>query len=90
MSLRPLLEGSGELIREALFLERHYEDQYAAVIAGDWKLVAYWSGNRELYNLAADPYEEQDLAGRFPEQTELLAKKLAVWRAELGLKPAPK
>ncbi|MEZ5367344.1 MAG: sulfatase-like hydrolase/transferase, partial [Bryobacterales bacterium] len=44
LSLLPLLEGSGELEREALFLERHYEDQYAAVIAGDWKLVAYWSG----------------------------------------------
>jgi arylsulfatase A-like enzyme len=89
LSLRPLLEGTGELAREALFLERHYEDQYAAVVAGDWKLVAYWSGKRELYNLAADPYEENDLADRFPEQTDLLAAKLAAWRKGLGLAPAP-
>ena len=89
LSLRPLLEGTGELPREALFLERHYEDQYAAVIAGDWKLVAYWSGKRELYNLAADPYEERDLADRFSEQADWLAAKLAAWRKGLDLAPAP-
>ncbi|MCB9382980.1 MAG: sulfatase-like hydrolase/transferase [Bryobacterales bacterium] len=88
LSLLRLLEGSGELEREALFLERHYEDQYAAVIAGDWKLVAYWSGKRELYSLAADPYEEHDLAARFPDQADLLAKKLASWRKGMNLPTA--
>ncbi len=89
LSLRPLLEGTGSLERDALFLERHYEDQYAAVVAGDWKLIAYWSGKRELFNLAADPSEERDLADRFPEQAGLLLSKLAAWRKSLGLAAAP-
>ena len=46
---------------------------------GDWKLV----GRRgrewkyELYDLASDPYETEDVAGRFPERVAELQKRLA-------------
>jgi arylsulfatase A-like enzyme len=45
----------------------------AALRQGDWKLVA--SGpNRQLFDLASDPNEESDLAGKRPEKlTELSA-----------------
>ena len=68
-------------------MERHYEDQYAAVVAGDWKLVAYWSGDRELYNLADDPRESRDIAPTHPARVRELSDRLANWRAELGLRP---
>lgn len=90
LSLVPLLNGAGTLDREALFLERHYEDQYAAVVAGDWKLIAYWSGKRELYDLAADPFEQRDLAAQNRERVRKLSAWLAAWRDRTGLRPEPK
>ena len=42
-----------------------------AVLQGDWKLVV--TGNlRELYNLAADPYEKINLAADHPQVVENL------------------
>ena len=89
VSLKPLLTGEGRIEREALFLERHYEDQYAAVVAGDWKLVAYWSGIRELYNLADDPSENRDISSKHPERVRELSELLVRWRADVGLRPEP-
>ena len=76
-SLKPLLTSGGRIEREALFLERHYEDQYAAVVAGNWKLIAYWSGKRELYSLADDPSENRDISSRHPERVLELSELLA-------------
>lgn len=87
VSLKPSLTGEGRIEREALFLERHYEDQYAAVVAGDWKLVAYWSGARELYSLADDPTESRNIASTHPDRVRELSELLANWRADLGLRP---
>lgn len=89
ITLKPLLAGPAKLPREALFLERRYEDQYAAVIQGDRKLVAYWSGKRELYDLAADPGETHDLSEAKPDEVRRLSRLLAQWRAERNLKPEP-
>ena len=89
VSLKPLLAGSGRIDREALFLERHYEDQYAAVVAGDWKLVAYWSGARELFDLGSDPQEARDLSSLDPGRVRHLSQLLARWRSDVGLRPEP-
>ncbi|MFW6313083.1 MAG: sulfatase-like hydrolase/transferase [Spirochaetota bacterium] len=37
----------------------------------------------QLYNLEADPYEEHDLAGREPERTAALARRLESWFEEV-------
>ena len=89
VSLTPLLSDKGRIEREALFLERHYEDQYAAVVAGNWKLVAYWSGIREFYNLTDDPGENLDISSSHPERVRELSELLASWRAGVGLRPEP-
>ena len=89
VSLTPLLTTKGRIEREALFLERHYEDQYAAVVAGNWKLVAYWSGLRELYDLTDDPSENLDISSSHPERVRELSELLASWRAGVGLRPEP-
>ena len=89
VSLKPLFGDEDRIDREALFLERHYEDQYAAVVSGDWKLIAYWSGKRELYDLAGDPSEQRDVSANYPERVGRLSGLLADWRAEVGLRPEP-
>ncbi|MCY4189067.1 MAG: sulfatase-like hydrolase/transferase, partial [Bryobacterales bacterium] len=89
VSLKPLLSGKGRIEREALFLERHYEGQYAAVVADNWKLVAYWSGARELYDLAEDLGEKRDISSDHPERVRALSELLAGWRAHIGLRPEP-
>ena len=44
---------------------------------GDWKLIAPLKGDRELYNLAVDPFEKQDCASSHPEILEQLAARLS-------------
>lgn len=41
-----------------------------------WKLLKYWDGRRELFNIMADPLEQSNLIYREPELTmQLEAKK---------------
>lgn len=49
-----------------------------AIRSGDWKLVYYFdSGKRELFNIANDISEKQDLAAKEPCITKQLAEKLS-------------
>lgn len=43
---------------------------------GDWKLIRPAKGQPELYNIAADPYETTNLAGREPAQMAELKDRL--------------
>ena len=55
-----------------------------AVREGDWKLLANDGGaDVELYNLARDPMEKQDLAAGEPEVRGRLLAKLKKWLAKL-------
>jgi arylsulfatase A-like enzyme len=54
-------------------------NQQSAVRAGDWKLVRCRDGPTELFNLAKDPYEKTDLAGR---ETKKLAELEALLKRE--------
>lgn len=57
----------------------------ACVIDGDWKLIQWLeSGALELYNLAEDEGEQEDLAGSYPETRERLLALLRAWHAELA------
>lgn len=89
--LRPLLENpAAKLGREALgWHYPHYHPggatPYAAIRAGDWKLIQYYEdGRHELFNLAADPGEQQDLAAAQPDRVMELAKKLFDWQGKVG------
>jgi arylsulfatase A-like enzyme len=49
-----------------------------AVRKGDWKAVRYSHKNgTELYNLKEDPFEEKDVAARYPEVLERMNRMLA-------------
>jgi arylsulfatase A-like enzyme len=64
---------------------RAYEDLYASVREGDWKLLAYRSGMLKLYNVLRDRKEEDDLATRHPEKLKALTAKLVAWEKEMGV-----
>ena len=55
-----------------------------AVREGDWKLLATDGGaDVELYTLARDPMEKQDMAASEPEVRGRLLTKIKKWLAQL-------
>ncbi|MBX3741202.1 MAG: sulfatase [Akkermansiaceae bacterium] len=68
----------------------HYPHYHAtrpsgSILSGDWKLIEWFeTGKTELYNIAADPREEKDLAVENPEKAAALLADLKKWREEVG------
>lgn len=96
IDLTPLLrDPSATLARDALFF--HYPHYYetttpaGAVRSGEWKLLEYFEDGRiELFNLADDIRETNDLAARMPERAAELRRRLVEWRESVGAAmPAP-
>lgn len=92
-SIMPLLKRKGRLRRKAIYF--HYPN-YAfhggnrlggAIREGDYKLIKYYDDNSvELYNLAEDLSEKNNLAEKMPEKAAKLKKKLEAWLRETGAK----
>ena len=87
----PAARGDEKLTRDTLFGELFEHDipdidraapglQYRWCIQGKWKLIVP-KGEREpeLYDVLADPREENDAAQRNPEVVAALRKKLDAW-----------
>ena len=77
LSILPTLTGKGtQQEHEFLYWEFHEENGRQAVRAGDWKLIRQniKNGNptHELYNIAEDPHEDNDLAASNPDKVEEL------------------
>lgn len=63
----------------------------SAIRKGDYKLIYYYTGKMELYDLKSDLHERNDLSGKMPEKTEELRKILQAWlkdRVPPGFIPA--
>ena len=54
-----------------------------AIRDGDWKMLRYPDRPAELFNLAADLGEKNNLADAYPEKVKTLYKKLFAWELEL-------
>ena len=86
VSLLPTIRNNRLLERAGpIFGYRAYEDLYASVRQGDWKLLAYRSGKLKLYNIASDAGELNDLAATHPEWVEQLRDRLMGWEREMGV-----
>ena len=90
LSIVPLLKGGKRLDRKAIYW--HYPHNHGsgsvpsgAVRAGPWKLIAWYGRDRiELFNLADDIGEKEDLAGAHPAKARELHEMLKTWRKQVG------
>jgi len=98
ISIAPLLTGKGELPARSLYWHfPHYTNQGSqpagAMRKGDWKLIAHYaSGQVELFDLAKDPSESNDVAATNVDFTAKLHDELTAWREKAGVqlnKPNP-
>lgn len=81
VSLVPLLEGKTMKERPLIWHYPHYGNQggepSSIIREGDWKLIHYYEdGREELYNLANDLEEENNIANEHPELVKELNNKL--------------
>jgi arylsulfatase A-like enzyme len=89
VSLVPLFKG-GTLAERALFWHYpHYGNQGgapgAAIRRGDWKLIEWFEGQRvEMFNVAADIGEQNDLAQKDPARADALRAELHAWQRTVG------
>jgi arylsulfatase A len=89
-SLVPLLKGGGTLPARQLYWHYpHYHPggatPYSAIRDGDWRLIEFYEDGRlELYNLAADPEEKEDLSTKEPARVATLRGKLEEWRRSVN------
>jgi arylsulfatase A-like enzyme len=95
VSLAPLLRG-GTLRQRPLFWHYpHYSNQggtpAGAVRMGDYKLIEFYEDHHlEVYNLARDPGESEDLSKAEPKRAEAMLATLRKWRLAVNaVMPAP-
>jgi arylsulfatase A-like enzyme len=98
LSISPLLrDPAAKLGREDLYFHYpHYDPTTTPVSAmrsGPWKLIEFLEDHRvELYDLAKDLGEKDDLAARMPQKAAELRRRLHAWRESVGAqmpKPNP-
>jgi arylsulfatase A len=95
VDLRPLLRGENIQPRELYWHYPHYHPggatPYSAVLSEGLRLVHFHEDERvELYDLAADPGEKNDLAPTRLAARESLKKKLEAWlKQTVAQMPAP-
>ena len=69
----------------------HHSTPASVIRRGDWKLIEFFEdGSLELYNLANDLGEKNNLARREPARAKELQTTLAAWRQKVGAQmPVP-
>ena len=77
----PILNGN-EIKKRSIYFFRSYEDQYAAVISGDYKLIKYHSGKFQLFNVDKDISEQNNLIGKGLVIEKTLKEDILNWEKE--------
>ncbi|QNN22357.1 arylsulfatase [Planctomycetales bacterium ZRK34] len=85
-SLAPVFAGGSIDRPEGLFWEHQGN---AAVRIGDWKLVREHGRPWELYNLAKDRTELDDLSKKMPDKATALKATWKAWADRVGVEPWP-
>ena len=88
MSFLSLLNGKNELKRDTLYWHYpHYHRTmpYGAIREKNWKLIEFYEeGGLELYDLANDPHEKNNLATKNPEKAQELLSKFKAWKKSVA------
>jgi arylsulfatase A-like enzyme len=82
-SLLPVIKENKQLDPRTIFGYRAYEDLYVSARKGDWKLLAYRSGETQLYNIKDDMSETTDLAGNNKDLVNGLVEEIVKWEKEM-------
>lgn len=89
-SIMPLLKQTGGLKRDAIYWHYphyHHSRPAGAIREGKYKLIEFYEdGKLELYDLAKDIGEKNNLAAEMPERAARLQRKLARWRRSVNAK----
>jgi len=88
VSLVPLLTGGSIAERPLYWHYPHYGNQggdpSSIIRKGEWKLIHYWEdGHDELYNLADDLSEKNDVSADHPEISMQMRSELKDWLTEV-------
>lgn len=86
VSLRPAFANQPLRRKEPLFFEH---DGSRAARDGDWKLVSERGGVWELYNIAEDRVELNNLAAKLPGKVKDLASRWETWATRTNVLPRP-
>lgn len=95
VSLLPLMQGESIEPRQLVWHYPHYGNQggepSSILRDGDYKLIHYYEdGSNELYNVAKDVPEQNDLAEREPDRVASMLNQLQAWLESVGAKyPQP-
>ena len=84
VSLRPALAGRAVPRAQPLFWEH---EGNRAVRSGNWKLVSTYPNEWELYDMAADRVERNNLAASRPDVVKALAAEWDAWARRANVDP---
>jgi len=95
-SLLPLLKSAGRhsLNRDSIYWHfphyRHSPGPYSIIRSGDWKLIKWYEGGFELYNLKNDISEKINMAAAMASKVKELDRQLTAELSRIGAKmPKP-
>ena len=81
---------NNSLTRESIYWHfphyRHAPGPYSIIRRGPWKLIKFYEGKRELFNLDNDLGEKNNLANKMPEKVESLDIELMKHLKSIGAK----
>ena len=89
VSFAPLLKGDNKPLHDALFWHYpHYAaygcGPFSAIRKGDWKLIEWLEdGSLDLFNLAEDVGEKNNLAEAMPDKAKAMRSELHRWREDV-------
>ncbi|MFX0098721.1 MAG: arylsulfatase [Candidatus Hodarchaeota archaeon] len=83
-SLMPIILENKPNGKDYMFFEHHGN---AAVREGKWKLVTFWPGPWELYDMEADRSELNNLSSEHPERVESMRKAYEDWANRCNVLP---